>query len=264
MHTRITIHASFCCTLTLLALAGCDTSESEPSSLEFEDDDGVAERLDPASDALTTSRHTPAFPGFGVDIAVAGDDIVLDWSAAGPQGSDVRVFRSTDADALADSAALPNPNAEEIVLPTGATSFVDVGAADHGQSTPNHFYRLVVDGAASTMLMKRSTAMAPGYNKLGMCMIDGPSHASDIAAQLGASVAAVWTWDGVSQSYLGWTPAQGTGSAADYEVPFGSVVAAQVDASTPAFQTLVGTVPTDEAAAVSGEPGYNWSVFPAR
>lgn len=259
----VTTLSSLCVSFVLLALGGCDDPGTAPSDLELDlDDDDADARPDAAAD-LTHGSATPAFPGFGVEVSVVGDDVVLDWSATGPAGTAVRVLRSTDADALSDLAALPGTGVEEIVLPAGTTSFVDAGAADHGQATPTTFYRVEVDAAPSTMLMKISTAMAPGYNKLGLCMLDGPTHASDVAARLGTSVTAVWSWDAVGQSYVGWSPAQGVGTAADYALPFGSVVAAQVDGSTPAFQSLVGVVPSDEAFTVSGQPGYNWSVLPA-
>ncbi|MGH1347723.1 MAG: hypothetical protein ACRBN8_39580 [Nannocystales bacterium] len=254
------------CCAPLLALYGCDDQPSDPeaSGLDLDEDASPdAGHASPASGSLSTNQQTPAVPGFAIDITVQGDDVILDWTAAGLSGVDVRVFRSQEAGALIDATDLPNADAEELVAADGTTLFADVGAADHAAPTPTYFYRVVVDGVASTMVLKRSTAMAPGYNKFGMCMLDGPSRASDVAAQLGSSVSAVITWDAVAQSYVRWRPMDGVGGAADYDIPMGSVIAAHVDASTPAYQTLVGTVPTDETAAVSGEPGHNWSLFPA-
>ena len=188
-------------TLALLALSACGANDptlgldlDAELADEDKDEDGAG-----SSAALTTDRDTRAFPGFGVHISVAGDDVVLDWSATGPTGTDVRLFRSTNASDLAEAATLSGSGAEQLVLPAGATSFVDAGAAAHDQPTPDTFYRITVDGSVSTMLMKKTTAMAPGYNKLGLCMLDGPTHASDVAAQLGGSVTGVWTWSAASQ-----------------------------------------------------------------
>ncbi len=263
------LSSSVLCALALLAPAGCVGSDDELMSAELESEDDDEATLRPSTaDALVAGRDAGAFPGFGVDIFVMGDDVVLDWSGTSPAGNGVSVFRSQDAQTLADVDGMGAPPAgvDEIVLPLGTTQFVDVGAADHDQPTPDMFYRVVVatggaDGV-STMLMKKSTVMAPGYNKMGLCMLDGPTRASDMVAELGGSVTGVWAWDAASQSYVGWTPADGVGTAADYALPFGSVVAAQVDGSTPAYQSLVGTVPTAEALAVTAETGTNWQLFP--
>lgn len=265
MHTSPTtpsIRWSFPIALALFASAGCDAPTDEPSDLlQTEEDDDAAQPH--AGDALTDREVTRAFSGFAVAASVVGDDVILDWSAAGLSSGTVRVFRSTHPHALADASALAaGPDVEEIALPAGAQSFVDAGAADSDQPTPNAFYRVETDGSVSTMMMKRSTAMAPGYNKFGMCMLDGPASASELAAQLGPSVTGLWRWDAENQSYVNWNPGMGSGGAADYALPLGSVVSAQTNGSTPAFQTLVGTVPTDEAFSVSGEAGYNWSLLP--
>ncbi|MEM7160195.1 MAG: Kazal-type serine protease inhibitor [Myxococcota bacterium] len=259
-----TTHAALT-TLALLALPACQAEgptndlELEAELADEEEGEGVPNS---AADALEDGRGTPAFPGFGVDVSVVGNDVVLDWSVAGPSGADVRLYRTTEPTDLSDAAALPSSGAEVIVLPAGTTSYIDADAAHHDQPTSDTFYRLSIDGQPSTMLMKKTTEMAPGYNKLGLCMLGGPSRASDVAAQLGSSVTGVFTWNAANQAYQAWFPNQGAGTAADYDLPFGSVVAAQVNGSTPAYQSLVGTVPTTEAFAVTAESGNNWQVFP--
>ena len=257
------------CALALLAPAACDAPEDESLAEDLAGEADADTTVSVGADSLIEQRGTAALPGYGVAISVAGDDVVLDWSATGPTGQGVLVYRSSDAAALVDldGSSAPPAGVEQIVLPFGTTQFVDVGAADGDQPTADAFYRVNVTGngsdGLSTVVMKRSTAMAPGYNKFGLCMLDGPSRASDVAAQLGSSVTGVFTWDAALQSYLAWTPAQGVGSSSDYSLPLGSVVAAQVDGSTPAYQTLVGTVPTAEAFAITAAAGNNWQIFPA-
>ncbi len=110
----------------------------------------------------------------------------------------------------------------------------------------------------STMVMKTTTATYPGFNRFGLCMLDGPSNASDIYAQFDG-VLAVHQWNAYTQSYMSWTPGNGT---PDYPLLYGSAVVAQLDGEAAAYHSLVGVVPTTEALAVSGQPGYNWTTLP--
>jgi hypothetical protein len=249
-------------------LAGCDGDHGDDVELSLPAGAGDEPVARPAgSSDLTTHDRAGACPGFGVAISVEGNDVSLDWSTTGPAGGAVAVYRSVDPELLLDLEAGASPeDVERIVLEPGTTHYTDVGAADRDDHTPTYYYRVGVQTdrslELSTMVMKTTTAMAPGYNKFGACMLDGPARASDVVARLGSSVVGVWGWDAEAQSYLSWTPAQGVGTAADFVIPFGGLFAAQVDDSTPPYQSLVGVVPRDDAFEVSGEPGYNWSTIP--
>ncbi|MCX4244768.1 hypothetical protein [Paraliomyxa miuraensis] len=244
---------------TLLGLAGLMLPTALLASCLSDDLDGELITLRPID------FEGPA-PGFAVAISLGGEDVVLDWSGA--QGTAVSVFRSSDPALL---ASLPLGNAlpagvVEVVLDPSATDYTDVGAADHDDLTPHYYYRVGIEtGDArvlSQMVMKTTTAMAQGYNKLAVCMVGGPERASDVVARLGSSVVSVWGWDAVNQSYIHWTPAYGVGSAADFTIGLGGVLMAQVDGSTPAYQSLVGAVPTNEPFEVTGRPGNNWWTLP--
>jgi len=205
-------------------------------------------------------------PVFDLDISIAGDDVVLDWSSVAGEGS-ATVYRSTSPSLRADLLAGQQGSWDVIPVGSNASSYTDVGAASHSQATPTYYYVVVLQSDAgdrtSPMGMKISTAMAPGYNKMAVCMEGGPSRASDVVARLGSSVGGVWGWDAVSQSYRHWTPLDGVGGDADFALPLGSVFAAEVDGSTPAFQSLVGLVPaTNDDFTVSARPGYNWATLP--
>ncbi|MEX1369120.1 MAG: calcium-binding EGF-like domain-containing protein, partial [Nannocystaceae bacterium] len=259
---RRRIPTTLCSLVALSLLGGCDDGSRDVDSLLQASDDDQTGAVPAGAGDLTTTKHVGAFAGFDVDISVAGGDVVLDWSAAG-NAAGASVLRSTDpAILIGATTGAPPAGADVFTVVAGTTSYTDVGAASQTIATPRYFYRVVSNGELSTLLMKNTTAMAPGYNKLGMCMLGGPTHASDVVAQLGSSVTGVWAWDAVNQSYVNWTPAQGVGTAADFALPFGGVFAAQVDGSTPAYQSLVGVVPTNESFVVTGQPGYNWSTLP--
>lgn len=210
--------------------------------------------------------EAPTPTGFPLEITVVGDDVVLDWSGVALDGS-VTVVRSTSPTMLAQLQAGQAGEWDEYPVDGGVSGYTDTGAANRSAATPTYYYAVVVDSnggrGVSTMGMKISTAMAPGYNKLAVCMEGGPTRASDVVERLGDSVTGVWGWDAATQSYIHWSPAAGVGSDSDFALPLGSVFAAQVDGSTPAFQSLAGTVPADgEGFVVSGHPGYNWSTLP--
>ena len=236
-------------TLSLATASGCR-------------DEADSEDLD-----VTLRPGLPPMPAsFPLGITVAGDDVVLDWSDHALEGT-VTVYRSTSPALLAQIRADQAGEWDEYPLGEGMTHYTDVGAASRSAVTPTYYYVVVVQSnrgrSVSTMGMKISTAMAPGYNKLAVCMEGGPSRASDVIARLGDSVSGVWGWNAVAQSYLHWTPADGVGATSDFALPIGSVFAAEVDGSTPAFQSLAGTVPVDaDEFVVSGRPGYNWSTLP--
>jgi hypothetical protein len=111
----------------------------------------------------------------------------------------------------------------------------------------------------STMVMKTTTATAPGYNRFGLCMLDGPATASAVYEELGSGVVGVHQWNADTQSYTSWMPG---GGSPDFPLAYGSAVVAQLDGSAQAYHSLVGVVPTNEALAVTGEPGYNWATLP--
>lgn len=243
----------------LLLTAGCGDVAEPIAPLP------ANERPAAATDALATHDHTGAFPGFAVEITVAGDDVVLEWLQAGLDGADT-VLRSEDPHLLANLSAgapLP-PGVDSLPVSPGATTFVDVSAADHGQPTPNYFYRVsTVSEAApqlSTMVMKVTRATTAGYNKMGLCMLSEIDSAADLLPVFGDSLVAVWGWDPANQSYLQWTPADGGDG---FPLTLGNVFSAELDGTAASFHSLVGVVPTDEQYAVSGESGSNWATMPA-
>ncbi len=272
--------------LTIGAACSDDRSDIRPrAELDDDDDDDVddvtAERDDGAarrparSDGttptapgagVTTFDPTAAVPGFAVDIAlggVTGEDVVLDWSSGGYNG-DAIVYRSADADALLDVVAGdPLPPGVTATSVSGTASWSDVGAASRSLATPHYFYRvgLVPQPGAlqlSTMVMKTTTATYAGYNTVGMCMLDGPGSASELGASFGAAVTTVFLWDAETQSFDTWTPSGGD----DFAIPYGAAVVVQLDGTAAAYQSLVGTVPTNEAMAVTGQPGNNHTTIP--
>lgn len=219
-----------------------------------------------ATDTSLRPGEAPRPSIFPLGIAAVGDDVVLDWSGSGLAGN-ATVYRSTSPSLLTTVWAGQAGEWDELSVGPGQASYTDAGAANHSAATPTYFYVVVVESntgrSVSTMGMKISTEMAPGYNKFAVCLEGGPTRASDVVDRLGSSVLGVWSWNPVTQGYIHWTPAQGEGSDADFALPLGSVFAAQVDGSTPAFQTLVGIVPAnDDDFVVSGHPGYNWSTLP--
>ncbi|MCH9682424.1 MAG: hypothetical protein K0V04_13385 [Deltaproteobacteria bacterium] len=258
--------------MTALAMGpGCNADLDDPRGGEpLEAEDGArGERPQTGSHALTTQDHDAAVPGFEVTIALGGDsgeDVVLDWSGSGYAGEAI-VYRSTDATALLE--LLPGeplaPGIDsELVLEQ--TSYIDPGAASSSVETPHYFYRVAfVDNGEfgsqarlSTMVMKTTTATAPGFNNFGICMLDGPDSAADLYAQMGASMTAAWFWDAGTQAYINWSP----GGGVDFPIPYGSSVVAQFDGTVAAYHSLVGVVPTHEAMAVTGQPGDNWTTIP--
>jgi hypothetical protein len=232
---------------------------------ELEAEGGQAHGQLPRSpaDGLTTHDHDAVVPGFAVDIFLDGEtdeDVVLDWSNSGYSG-DVVVYRSTDASALLD-IPLDGPLAPGVESTSlyGTTSYTDSDAASRTVATPHYFYR-VRQGTTlqlSTMVMKTTTATVEGYNTFGMCMLGGPDSAADLEAHFGDSLVAAIGWDAETQSYLDWNP----GGGVDFALPYGSVVVAQLDETADPYHSLVGRVPTNEAMAVSGQPGNNWTSIP--
>ncbi len=251
----------------LLLAVGCADTTSDPiDDAELAAEDSDAERPSTSADALTQHEYQGAFPGFTVDISLAGDDVVLDWSQAG-LGGDGTVYRSEDPHALADLSAGDPPPAGVVSLSVdpGATTLVDAGAASTSQPTPLYYYRVLSEsnngGASlSTMVMKATTATGSGYNKFGLCMMNGFEYAKDLHSMFGDSLVAIYRWDSVSQSYEGWQPGWGVDG---FELGLGQVFVAQLDGSAPAFHSMVGVVPTDEEFAVTGESGFNWATMPA-
>lgn len=247
---------------------GCDAEpddarEGAPLQADDEGDDALPSA---PTDELTTHDHAGVVPGFDLEISLggeAGEDVVLDW--AGDYYGDYVVYRSTDPEALLE-ISLDEPLAPGVegTAVYGSPSFVDVGAASGVVQTPHYYYRVgrVEFGelgdtlTLSTMVMKTTTAAFPGFTKFGLCMLDGPQSASELYDALdGQSVVAVWGWDAVAQSYVGWNP---DGTGVDFALDYGTTVVAQLDASTAPYRSLVGTVPTNEPLLVTGQPGLNW------
>jgi FG-GAP repeat len=198
--------------------------------------------------AMTTDRNVGAFPGFGVAIAVDGDDVVLTWAPT--PGVEYHVWRATELEAL---PTVPGPLVGgpglELFTPSGAM-YIDAGAADHDAPTPIYFYRVLASSPAgdelSTIVAKVSTAAAEGYTKLGLCLLDGPAHASELSAQLGDAVQSVHTWDETAQSWRWWWSVFGDGPFGDLALPFGGAVSVSFDETVSPYVSLVGTVPTSE------------------
>ncbi|MEM9454999.1 MAG: hypothetical protein AAGF11_12520 [Myxococcota bacterium] len=282
--------------MTLLAapvalVSACATDEVDElgASLEAENADGAA-GLDgfDGMDALSTHRGTEAIPGFAVDIAVDGDDVTFDWTASGvltdqgPVEDIMLILRGEDPSALIEFEAddlepfcggLGTPSFD-ILEPGDATTYVDTGAASQTSATPTYFYRVVRVfedpdanlchigvGEQSTLLAKVTTETAPGYVNVGLCMLDGPEVASQIAAQVGDSVVSVHAWNEQTQSWLWWWTSAGAGPFGDFALPFGGMVTLNLDDTAPAYVSMVGTVPTDEASLAPVE-GINHLTTP--
>ncbi len=253
-----------------LALGACNEEIDDLDSAALEDEDDAATApVAAGGDDLTTQQHAGAFPGFGLDISVDGDDVVLDWSAAGPSPSpqaSILVLRSTIASDLEDIDNL-GPSVEEFLLPAEATSYLDADAALRSQMTPTYYYRVVVDDMASseksTMVLKVTTPAFAGYTKFGLCMLGGPQNASDIVEQFGSAVDGVYAWSSETQSWLQWMAADGTGPNGDFALPFGGVVAVGFNSTVDPFLSLAGVVPTNEAFEVDNTQGRVLQTLPA-
>lgn len=251
--------------LGLLAIGPSCVDIQSSQTLEFDEDMGQDEQPG-AHGALATTRHADAFPGFSVEISADDGDIVLSWSSPDPAGSTV-VLRSTDPEDLVtvDLGALP-PSVDVLIPASGAELFTDVGAASRTNATPNYFYRVASSSQSalqlSTMVMKVTTAVHPGYNKFGLCMLDGVHNASDLGAQFGVAVINTYMWSETTQSWLYWSSADGSGPFGDFSLPYGGVVTVQLDASTDPYLSLVGTVPTHEPFEVPNQTGLNLQTFP--
>ncbi|MEM9454267.1 MAG: MopE-related protein [Myxococcota bacterium] len=231
-----------------------------------DEDDAAAPSHRPASGDLTTQRRVDAFPGFPVDIATDGDDIVLTWTSVDPSAS-VMVLRSSNAQDLVDPdlGALP-ASVSSLTLTVGSSMMTDPGAAARQTFTPNYFYRVVYSTQSgpelSTMVMKTTTAVHPGFNKFGLCMLGGVEVASDVVDQFGSAVNNVYSWNAGSQSWLYWMASAGDGPHGDFSLPYGGVVAVELNPNTDPYLSLVGTVPTSEPFEVDSETGLNLQTFP--
>lgn len=231
----------------LMSSCGGETGDDWVDELEPGD-----EPLDPAGPGeLTSDRHAGAFPGFAVEIAVNGGDVVLTWDAA--PDTEYHVYATNG---LAGPPGAPSP----IVGATGSTlvatglglsTYTDEGAAEpHPPESLITFYQVLASGPAgdttSTVVAKVSTAAGEGYTKLGLCLLDGPSTASELRSELGDAVQSIHTWDETTQSWRWWWSAFGDGPFGDLALPFGGSVSVRFDETVAPYVTLVGTVPTDE------------------
>lgn len=253
--------------IVALPASACIVDDGDIAALELSDeDDAITEAHRPASDDLAADRRVDAFPGFPVDIATDGDDVVLSWAPVDPNAS-VLVLRSTDPRDLVtvDLGALPS-SVDSITLTVGSSMMTDSGAASRTDITPNYFYRVVYSTQSgpelSTMVMKTTSAVHPGYNKFGLCMIGGAETASDIVEQFGDAVIDVFSWNAVTQSWLYWMASAGQGPFGDFALPYGGVVAVQLSDDTDPYLSLVGTVPTSEPFEVTSATGLNLQTFP--
>lgn len=251
--------------LATAAVSACTTDAGAPGAGPEGEDE--AARPGAGADELVAVDLQGAIPGFGIEISVSGDDVVLDWSSSNINGgTDFVVYRSVSAGALLE-IGIDGPQGagvDELAVTPGETSLVDAGAASQSAATPNYFYRVAVLGSggvlqSSTMVMKTTEEIFAGFNKFGMCMLDGPDNAQDVYDRLGGTPSAIWGWDPAAQSYVGWTPGD---AGPGFSLGLGEVVVAQYDGTGPAFQSLVGVVPGFEAFEVSTEPGLNWGTVP--
>ena len=217
------------------------------------------EPLDPAgSGELTSDRHAGAFPGFAVEIAVDGDDVALTWDAA--PDTEYHVYATNG---LAGPPGAPTPivgaaGSTLVATGLGLSTYTDEGAAEpHPPESLITFYQVLASGpagdATSTVVAKVSTAAGEGYTKLGLCLLDGPSTASELRSELGDAVQSIHTWDETTQSWRWWWSAFGDGPFGDLALPFGGSVSVRFDETVAPYVTLVGTVPTDEPPLSSVE-----------
>ncbi len=245
--------------LAICGFAGCDESADD---LELDDEDQVLEAgpgPSVASEELTIIDHTDAYPGFPVGISVQGDDVVLDWSAAG-SFENAAVWRSTSPTSLEGAIAPPNAT-RLVVLVGGATTYVDTGAASRTQGTPTYFYRVVSGAVFSTMVAKVTTAASPGYTKVGLCMLDMPGQASAMVQTLGTAAQSVHVWDPAAQGWTWWSASNPYG---DLALPFGGAASINFSGEVSAYVSLTGRVPTNEPSQVTPAPGLNIPVHPLR
>ncbi len=226
------------------------------------DDDGAAAPV-PGADELATTRQVEAFPGFEMSIDIDGDDVVLTWPTS---SGTITVLRATAAEDLAQVDLDTLPASVETFTLSSSNSFVDAGAASRTTYTPSYFYRVIIESQGlpeiSTMAIKTTTATVPGYNKFGLCMLDGVSTASEVVDQFGDAVVAVYAWNEGTQSWLEWMPAGGGGPFGDFVLDFGGVVAVQFDDTVDAYASLAGIVPSDEPFEISSQTGLNLQTFP--
>jgi hypothetical protein len=246
---------------------GCDAPDDE-IELERElvdedaEDDSIDETVGPAAEAVALTTHDPdaAYPGFGVDIEVDGDDVVLDWTGVGGPLSVSIVWRSTEPTSLAGLVpGLLPPNATSLAVLVGTKTFVDEGAASRTQATPTYFYRVVTGLSLSTMVAKVSTPASPGFTKLGMCMLDMPTEASDLVGTLGDPARDVYVWDPTTQGWRWWGLDAGQ-PFGDIAIPFGAAPSVLFDDDVPAYVSMTGRVPTSEPSQVVQGPGLNLPV----
>lgn len=217
------------------------------------------EPLDPAGPGeLTSDRHAGAFPGFAVEIAVDGDDVALTWDAA--PDTEYHVYATNG---LAGPPGAPTPivgaaGSTLVATGLGLSTYTDEGAAEpYPPESLITFYQVLASGpagdATSTVVAKVSTAAGEGYTKLGLCLLDGPSTASELRSELGDAVQSIHTWDETTQSWRWWWSAFGDGPFGDLALPFGGSVSVRFDETVAPYVTLVGTVPTDEPPLSSVE-----------
>lgn len=248
-----------------ISAPGCVESDpADTNQVEAPHNDTSAPGAGAPGGDLAAGGNAAAVPGFPLEITVTNDeDVQVTWSI--PGGAATYLYRAPTPELLRElpAAGSIDPSIVVTAIPGYFNStFEDVGAASRSVATPNYYYRVRAGTQWSTIVMKTTTALAPGFNKFGLCMLDGPTRASDFVDLLGAAVQNVWGWDAATQTYLQYSPSDGPGSAQDFSLGFGQTVSVQANGTTPAYQSLVGVVPTDEAYALPEQPGYNWLTLP--
>lgn len=255
-------------TVAMMAVLGGASGCDEPrDDIEIDDDDldddqppvGAA-ALPSGSPSLTTHDHAGAYAGFGVDVEVDGDDVVLDWTGVGGPLAVAVVWRSTDPTSLLGLlGGVVHPSANSLAVLVGGKTFVDVGAASRTQATPTYFYRVVVGLSVSTMMAKVTTAASPGFTKVGLCMLETPPAASELVGMLGEPAQGVYVWDPAVQAWAWWSVGDGQ-PFGDIALPFGGVASIAFDDDVSAYVSRTGRVPTTEPSQVVPGPGLNLPV----
>ncbi|MEM7159947.1 MAG: hypothetical protein AAF799_44315 [Myxococcota bacterium] len=231
----------------LLGLGACDPATGEPIGLEADPS------LHPIahSDALVAEDDAmQAVPGVAMEVAVVGDDAVLEWEPI-PGAVQYGVSRGSGP------YFTPGPFGASGALSTflgsvwaagGETSFsfADAGAA----SGDDHRYYRVVGWDSNGVVMGYTTTTAmmvfdlvEGANNVGIPLLDASIDSG--SAVLDALPDALWAgrWNASSQS---WQAFNGTGPAPDFALDSGEAFAVCMGAAGRLHLTGVVPQPTGD------------------
>lgn len=230
-------------TSTMLALAAC-TLDAEPTDGLSEQAAGL-ELFDELADA---SGEHAQMPGFDLFIAKDGPNIALSWSDQGAQEYEVWTsaepyFEPGDASSMLLAGGL------------AGASYDHVG----GNDDVERYYRVVAVGGmepVSTTVGKITQALAPGYTKLGQCLIPEIDTSIELVTDMGTNPISTHMWDAATQSW-DWAWAYedpglsfGVGEVVTVHHPLGGPV-------SPDSYTMVGHVPVEGDASIPLLPGDN-------